>query len=519
MNRIIAGKKIGSLTLFGILFLGLLLRLIFLGSKSFYSDEGTTWFIVLGEIFSDAHPPLYFWTVKWFLKILGWSEFAGRLPSVIYGIICIPLFFRIGTKFFGEETGRYAAVLTSFSVFLVLISQEMRMYGLLGLETVLALWFFLNIINEDQPRFKWWLGLFLTSLAGIYTQTLFVFLLFYFGIVILSAPGGKRWRKIGWFALFTLLLIICYLPVIYDILSKTGTRVHIFAASFWHVKVNILRVLKSYFSFIYGNYFLNLPGSFFQYVQSHPWFIVIFTAMLVTWVLMFVFGLLGFVKKYFAGEKRNITVVVLLGMMLYSSILFFFLDVSSPRQMIFIYVPYIFIIASFFTVRKRILKFGILGLWLALNTISLVDYYREPYFEYEKADWRELAGELEKRLLPDDKIFFVMPRNGYYTLKFYLPYIVNEVYYRARPDYPDDKPGHHQLKWGDHQRPAAELVREIALLHPRIWVIGWTSMWYDDEYYRAHYEVEKFNFGPGFELHLYTRKAGLPPAEGSLETF
>jgi len=206
-------------------------------------------------------------------------------------------------------------------------------------------------------------------------------------------------------------------------------------------------------------------------------------------------------------------------MIVFSIFLFTLVDVSTARQMIFIYVPFVFIIAAFFADFKGGWKNVVLGLFVVLTAISLIDYYRRPYFAYERADWRKAGQVLKENLLPEDKIFFIQPRNGYYTMKFYVPHMTNEVYYRSRPDYPDNIPGHHQVEWGEHTKPVRKLVKEKAAENKRLWVVGWRERWYDEDYYINRYKVEIYPAGEGFEVHLYQQKTNQTPEDGTIESF
>jgi len=519
MDKLIENKKTYTLILTGIFLSGLFLRLLYLGTKCFYSDEGVTWYIALGEISSDTHPPLYFWILGSFIKIFGWSESAGRLPSVLFGILMVPFFYKIGVKFFNPRMGFYAALITGLSAFLVLVSQEMRMYGLLGFETVLTLWFFLNIIHEERPRFKWWVGFILTSTAGLYTHSVFAFLLLYLGLTILIVSLKNNKRKFINFVLSIIVIIATYLPQFLDTLSKAKIHPNVFADSFWQIKVNILRVAKSLISFLFGNYFINLPGSALNYAMSHPLFAFLGILMLMISAVMLFQGIKYFSRRIRTGGIHFLTARILAGMIIFMTLLFTILNVSTARQMIFIYVPFIFIIASFLADYKGKLKTIILLSFLVLTVVSLVDYYRHPYFSYERADWRKAGEVLKNNLNSEDKIFFIQPRNGYYTLLFYIPDMKNEVFYRKRPDYPDDKPGHHQLEWSEYTKPVADWVKEIAQQNSRLWVVGFRKAWYDATYFNERYTVNTYPAGDGFEVHLYQTRDGLNPKNSSNNTF
>ena len=91
----------------------------------------------------DGHPAgvqvfLYYWT-----RIFGEAEWVVKLPFITAGILCIPLIYRIGTRWFGYAAGIIAACLMAGLQFTVMYSQIARPY-ISGLFLVLLLVVILN---------------------------------------------------------------------------------------------------------------------------------------------------------------------------------------------------------------------------------------------------------------------------------------------------------------------------------------------------------------------------------------
>ena len=96
----------------------------------------------------DVHPPLYF-TVLWATtRITGFGELAVRMPSIVLGVACIPLVYLLGKEAYDRRTGAVASVLVGFAPLLVWYSQEARMYMLLMVLSVCALWAQLRILRR-----------------------------------------------------------------------------------------------------------------------------------------------------------------------------------------------------------------------------------------------------------------------------------------------------------------------------------------------------------------------------------
>ena len=97
---------------------------------------------------TDVHPPLYF-TVLWAsVRLIGLGDFAVRVPSIVFGVLLIPLVYLLGKEAYDRRTGAVAAVIVSVAPFAVWYSQEARMYALLMVFGVLALWAQLRILRR-----------------------------------------------------------------------------------------------------------------------------------------------------------------------------------------------------------------------------------------------------------------------------------------------------------------------------------------------------------------------------------
>ncbi|MDP3994868.1 MAG: glycosyltransferase family 39 protein [bacterium] len=186
-------------SLFWILFLGLILRLISL-NQSLWLDEATTAYVAghfsFAEIITkfspgDFHPPLYYLILRGWSMIFAISEVSVRIPSVVFGLLTVYLVFLIGKELVNRKTGLVAAVLLATSGLHIYYSQEARMYALTALLVSCLVYLFLK---------KKWV-LFSTFLVLV-AMTDYVALLV---IPVFWIAGRKDWRK----------LVISHLPLIF----------------------------------------------------------------------------------------------------------------------------------------------------------------------------------------------------------------------------------------------------------------------------------------------------------------
>lgn len=165
-----------------------------------------------------SDPPLYYF-LSW-LNVRGSDDFGHlrlRLFSIVFGILCIPLTYRLFKLLGNGALGMFGAFLMAFSTFAIQYSQEYRPYSLLLLASLL-LYDALLRFSSRVSRATW------LCLLG---STLFIIYSHYFGgfaLVVGYAIAGfvvLKWQpgislQCKWAALLSIPVIsaILYLPVI-----------------------------------------------------------------------------------------------------------------------------------------------------------------------------------------------------------------------------------------------------------------------------------------------------------------
>ena len=161
-----------------IILVGAALRFYRLGANSLWIDEFATLGLAAqapGEILrtsSSANfiPPLYFLLVHSVWQVLGESEFALRLPSVIAGICTIPIVWALTRNITGSRgTANIAAALLAVNPLHVWYSQEARPYALLLFFGCSGLLAFVRAVHTGS---RWdWGGFWICSTLAILTHT------------------------------------------------------------------------------------------------------------------------------------------------------------------------------------------------------------------------------------------------------------------------------------------------------------------------------------------------------------
>jgi len=139
-----------------ILFIGLVLRLIHLNGP-LYFDEVCSWafarrtpFVHMWNVaLSDPTPPLYYAILHFTMRFLRDTPSLMRIPSVVFGMLILPLVYwcmRQGS--FSKVDRLYAMLLVAVSSMLVYYSQELRAYIMLAFLGVLSVGLLLRCLRN-----------------------------------------------------------------------------------------------------------------------------------------------------------------------------------------------------------------------------------------------------------------------------------------------------------------------------------------------------------------------------------
>lgn len=191
--------------------LAAIIRFWQLGTECLWIDEAWSYFVSQQPWhlipFMDVHPPVYYWFMKAWLSLPGMfhDESQIRMISAIFGVITIPLVYRLGKRIGNDFVGILAAFMMTFSTFAIYYSQEARQYAIVTFFFCLFLFVYLEAI--ERKNWKIW------ALAGglaalcMYTHW---FLFFPIGATVFHALYFNRKEVSNLFvyiaAIFTLMI-------------------------------------------------------------------------------------------------------------------------------------------------------------------------------------------------------------------------------------------------------------------------------------------------------------------------
>lgn len=246
-----------------LMILAAILYFFMLGSFSLYDAAETTYgefvkWILRGDWltlhFNGAvifdKPPLYYWFVAILAKIIGFNEWAMRLPAAFSGLLTVAVTYLFGRKLFNSERAGFLAGLVTMTSFqFMIMSRIAELDIVLTFFVTLALFCFYQGYSSHK---KWW-----------YTLSYFPIALAFLikGLLAVALPAGT---------IFLFLLLKGELGKIKELKLTAGILIFALIGLPWYL-IELVRHGKPFLDFTIGFLFL----SRFQGVVSNhtgPWY-------------------------------------------------------------------------------------------------------------------------------------------------------------------------------------------------------------------------------------------------------
>lgn len=329
------------------------------------SDPDATWADVY-EYGKMDQPPLFFLLLHGWLKLFGYTDFAGRALTCTFGLLGIVAMYFLGKEVKDEKLGLLASFITSINWFHTSISKEIRFYPLVFLLAALSFLFYLRSIRKsgalDFILYALFTGFLLNT--HYYGMAVFVTQIIIFIFVLILFKRNSRFIVVG--------LISCgvaglsfwhWLPIITNELN---------VSSFHATPVNF------YFPFTFAWDYIKDPFAFAIY--AFCFFLVIRAA---------------YTK---AKEKRfEIQHLVIFGWILLSFMIPLLYSIIKVPMLTSKYctiaVPAIFLVIAYgFTfIRNNRITFYAIAL-ITVSSFVLLFIARPPHKPRRGEDWREVAA-------------------------------------------------------------------------------------------------------------------------------
>ncbi len=205
------------LCLVSIALAGVALRAIGLDAQSLWNDELLIWertnapsvpvLIAQGADHGSLHPPGYMLTIYYARTLLGDSESALRLPSLVAGVLSIIAIFFLGRRLYAEREALVACGLMALLWAPIYYSQEARSYSFLILFSILTSHAWLATFARAGSIGRGAALLYVP--AAIYCSYLH-----YFGLYLVALQGVAALLWFGRDRRSRLAVVAVYLPIV-----------------------------------------------------------------------------------------------------------------------------------------------------------------------------------------------------------------------------------------------------------------------------------------------------------------
>jgi mannosyltransferase len=175
-----------TVALIAIVLLAFALRGFRLDGQSLWSDESISLqrsslpLLQMLATMPVEHAPGYFVLLNLWLRVAGTSDFALRFPSLLFGVLAVPLVASLGTTAFRRSVGVVAALVLAVNPLHVWYGQDARMYTMVVAFATGALWALLVALRTNRAR-AWSAYVALSALA-LYTH--------YYGAIIMLVSAA-----------------------------------------------------------------------------------------------------------------------------------------------------------------------------------------------------------------------------------------------------------------------------------------------------------------------------------------
>lgn len=385
-----------------IVFVGALLRLLFLARESLWYDEALTalamkmpFTTMLNDRFAAGHSPLYFAALYIWSRFFGTSEFSLRLPSAAASIVSIYYFWLLGRKLFANH--KVAALNTIFftlSALNIYFAQEARMYSMTVLFTIMSFYYLLEAM--DGPGIKGWIYYIASTAVLLYLSASNILIIFAQMAYVLL----KR-KKPAEFFLSLAVTCAAYLPMAFFYLGmkKLGFIE-------WIPPVTI----NTFLEILYGWGFRPVPVTGTKGLYAAYMFVSKFLSVFLVGLIM-VFGAVasayGSFRKKKIEKDADTAIFLLLWLVLpiLLALLYSWLKqpIFGPKRYLIMLSPayYMLIGLGLSRITWRKLKYGLAYLIIAMFIVSLGIFYATPTRE----DWRGAVFSIDREYTQGEIIF------------------------------------------------------------------------------------------------------------------
>lgn len=378
-----------------ILLIALVMRLYHLEYQSVWLDEiasiteanpAVSWSdLEITIVTSDPHPQLYFVFLKSMFLLFGYTILVARTLSVIVGILGVFSIYLLGKEFMNKNVGLISAFLLAINAFHLYHSQEVRMYSMLLLLSILSFYRLIIFLKNITYKNAIWYGIFtglmlLTQFFGLFVLVSQLFILL---IILLKTDNKKEKIQFLYKSLVSgIIMIAAFLPAIDIFIATTKKK---YAA----IQPTTIETIKQVFKDFADNSDL-----------------LIYISILIIGIYFF------FVikNKLFKNKQESLIILVLLSWIFVTLIVpivrsYLVTPMINSRYLIVILPPLIILIAlGINKIKNKIIQL-VLVVVLAFISFYQLIYTNDYYNKIGKGQFREVSDFVIQENTDKDPVY------------------------------------------------------------------------------------------------------------------
>ena len=193
--------------------------------------------------------------LKKFFELFNYEPNLGRVLPILFGSLSIPLLSYLTLQIKKNHSYILVGILSSINFYLISYSQELRLYSLLFLISILSIIFFYKIFEDENLSLKKYVNslIYITfSTLGTSIHIFFLIIIFsQFVFLLLNYLIYKKKYLLNFFCIFSVLFL--YITLMYEQLL-----LQISIEDFWIQQVNLEFFTNYFFSRYFGSKIMGL---------------------------------------------------------------------------------------------------------------------------------------------------------------------------------------------------------------------------------------------------------------------
>ncbi|MEO5777758.1 MAG: glycosyltransferase family 39 protein [Flavobacterium sp.] len=333
---------------------------------------------------SDPHPQLYFIFLKTLFILFGYTIWVARFYSAVVGVLGVFSIYLLGKEMMNKNIGLISAFLLAINAFHLNYSQEVRMYALLCLVTVLSFYRLIIFLKNTTYKNAVWYGIFtglmlITQFFGLFVLVSQLFILF---IVLLRLDKKEKLQFLYKSIVSGIVSTAIFLPAVGIFIETTKKK---YAA----ILPTTIDTIKQIFKDFADN------------------------SDAVLWISMLIIAFYFVVvikKKLFKNKEESLVILILLSWILVTLIVpiirsYLVTPMINSRYFIVILPPIIVLVAlGIDKMGKKAIQLGIIAA-LAVTSLYQLIYTNDYYNKISKGQFREIADYVIKENTDKDPVY------------------------------------------------------------------------------------------------------------------